>query len=184
MARPEPPPPWFPCHRKCFHEKDQLNHRYHAKRALYLGELARALAASPPAPGASARLAALDGDARRPALLLAPRGSAPPFAVRLLPALPPGAFPLRKLAPSGNNLRSARAPGGGGEAAAPTPMYNAGMLADMMAARHAAHLQALFARLPCLKDALLLLKVTLPPPPPFIPHFLSTTATAAGPRNY
>jgi hypothetical protein len=52
--------------------------------------------------------------------------------------------------------------GGDGVEVVPTPGYNAGLLQDMMAGRHAAHLRALFDRLPLLRDALLMLKVHPP----------------------
>ncbi len=43
----------------------------------------------------------------------------------------------------------------------PTPVYNSGVLMDMMTTRHSEVLLALFERVPVSKDAVLLLKVTL-----------------------
>ena len=61
------------------------------------------------------------------------RAGADACAIRLLPILAPGTFPLAKLAPERNNLRASSGPaatgqaGAGKEAAAlpPTPHYNA-----------------------------------------------------------
>ena len=54
----------------CFHEKDFLNYRYHAKRASYLATVAQRLDAS----GLYERVewAAFKGDLRKPVLLLKP----------------------------------------------------------------------------------------------------------------
>lgn len=127
----------------CLDQKDQLNHRYHAKRALYLAHLVGVLKGQP-------RVAAVSwdsfaGDPRKPALVLHPEERVSPggFTIRLLPALPAEAFPLARLGPDRNNLRSASKEGSGpaakdGSSAGkggqaqqqllPTPHYNASVL--------------------------------------------------------
>ncbi|KAL4426966.1 hypothetical protein ABPG77_009527 [Micractinium sp. CCAP 211/92] len=91
----------------CFDNKDQLNHRYHAKRALYLAHLAAALRKHPELGGLSWEC--LADDPRRPVLVLQPPAgtSQAGFRVRLLPAAPPELCPLHRLGPGRNNLRSA-----------------------------------------------------------------------------
>lgn len=116
----------------CFDDKDQLNHRYHAKRALYLAHAVATVSA------------ALDvdfiewepfrGDPRRPVAVL--RLGEGAGAIRLLPAAPSTLFPLARLAPTRNNLRSAAKPPKKGSKDAepellPTPYYNSGILQDM-----------------------------------------------------
>lgn len=79
-------------------------------------------------------------------LLLHPAPGASPsgLTLRLLPTLPPSTFPLARLAPHRNNLRTAAPPaaaaaaapakpaagaqGGEGDAGAPTPHYNTSVL--------------------------------------------------------
>ena len=64
------------------------------------------------------------------------RAGAETCAVRLLPALAPGTFPLAKLAPERNNLRASLGPAAAGKAGAgkdapalpPTPHYNAAVI--------------------------------------------------------
>jgi hypothetical protein len=58
-----------------FHEKDYLNHRYHVKRALFLGGIAKALEANCSA-FESFELVPFKGDVRKPILVLTP-GEAP-----------------------------------------------------------------------------------------------------------
>lgn len=54
-----------------FHEKDYLNHRYHAKRALFLAGLARHLEAKCKV-FESIKVVPFRGDARKPILVLTP----------------------------------------------------------------------------------------------------------------
>lgn len=93
----------------CFDSKDQLNHRYLAKRALYLAHVAAALRGHPQLSGTA--WTCLASDPRRPVLLLHPRPGLSPagFVVRLLPAAPLELCPLARLGPARNNLRSAAA---------------------------------------------------------------------------
>lgn len=64
------------------------------------------------------------------------RAGAESCAIRLLPVLAPGTFPLTKLAPERNNLRVSSGPAAAGQAGAdkdapalpPTPHYNAAII--------------------------------------------------------
>ncbi|CAI7784313.1 unnamed protein product [Closterium sp. NIES-54] len=92
----------------CFREKDVLNHRYFARRALYLATLARHLAACDWV--AAVEWSTLRDDVCKPILLVIPR-ACKSWKLRLLPCLSPATFPARKLAPSRNNVRHAASPG-------------------------------------------------------------------------
>ncbi|CAL8472362.1 g11905 [Coccomyxa elongata] len=152
--------------RACFDEKDHLNHRYFARRAQYLGELAAALRKTPSFRQVSWEF--LGHDARKPVLIIRPqpRGQDRPlaFTLRLVPIIAPGTIPLQKLAPDRNCIRPAAA-----EAAAPdeqprqelppTPLYNSALLQDMLVDVQQAALQEAVAALPQLPDAIILLKV-------------------------
>lgn len=85
----------------CLHKKDNLNYKYHARRALYLAVLSKALAKTPAF--SQQRLDALQGDPTRPALLLHLPAPAP--TLRLLVVPPRDLFPVHKLAPDRNNIR-------------------------------------------------------------------------------
>ncbi|CAI5480139.1 unnamed protein product [Closterium sp. Yama58-4] len=137
----------------CFREKDVLNHRYFARRALYLATLARHLAACDWV--AAVEWSTLRDDVCKPILLVIPR-ACKSWPLRLLPCLSPATFPARKLAPSRNNVRQAAS--AGGELLA-TPRYNMGVLED--AAHTAAHhlVSHAMALVPALPHALVLLKV-------------------------
>lgn len=135
--------------------KDQLNHRYHAKRALYLSHLRKALSKLPEvksvdwSPGFNA--------ARRPTLLLKlQKGtSSSGLSIRILPTLAPDAFPKSKLGPDRNNLRSAVDDDG---KQVPTPHYNASVLQDMSIIQHAQWLKRVSENVPHFSAAVVLLK--------------------------
>ena len=145
----------------CFDDKDQLNHRYHAKRALYLSHVATALEKKASALGIAAVEwgGCVAGDPRRPFLLVRLQDGGPPL--RILAAAPPTAFPLHRLHPSRNNLRTATKPGGkGGEPELlPTPFYNAGIVQDMLMIEHAAVMRAAGAAAGGYAHAAMLLRV-------------------------
>ncbi|CAI5527769.1 unnamed protein product [Closterium sp. Naga37s-1] len=137
----------------CFREKDVLNHRYFARRALYLATLARHLAACDWV--VAVEWSTLRDDVCKPVLLVIPR-ACKSWPLRLLPCLSPATFPARKLAPSRNNVRQASS--SGGELLA-TPCYNMGVLED--GAHTAAHhlVSHAMGLVPALPHALVLLKV-------------------------
>ena len=143
--------------RSCLLAKDYLNHKYHAKRFLYLRHIAHQLAADDRL-AAGAQLEMLDGDLRRPVLCLRLRGAS--WALRLTVQAPTDTFAPTKLAPDRNCLRSASAQAGappaqvadGGAATGAdgaeaqllaTPAYNAGILADIFYQSHCCTLAAL-----------------------------------------
>ncbi|KDD73642.1 hypothetical protein H632_c1970p0, partial [Helicosporidium sp. ATCC 50920] len=156
-------------------ERDRLNSRYHAKRALYLAHVARELRACPGV--ARVEWACLRGDARRPALKIFAEGAegvdvgsrrAPCIVLRPVPR--PNTFVLRRLAPDRNNVRSVRreAPAARKGAAPavstedlllPTPHYNASIVADQQLALHQARLARLLARCGASASALRLILV-------------------------
>lgn len=163
---------------ECFDDKDQLNHRYHAKRALYLAHIAASLGKK----GAGVDdlgIAAIDwdllrGDPRRPILVLRVKEStvtAPGTTIRLLPAAPVDLFPLQKLGPSRNNLRSVTKTAGAAAASPPapadatvpellpTPYYNCGILQDMLLLEHTRTMRTVGKKVPALGEASILLRV-------------------------
>mmetsp|Transcript_17344 Transcript_17344/g.56764 ORF Transcript_17344/g.56764 Transcript_17344/m.56764 type:complete len:1002 (+) Transcript_17344:276-3281(+) len=90
---------------QCFREKDYLDQRYTAKRALYLAKLAAALQkASGDVRSESLGLSFIDGDVRSPCLVLQPSLPGCP-KVRLIPSLAEDVFPASKLHPGRSNLR-------------------------------------------------------------------------------
>lgn len=145
--------------RGCLLAKDYLNHKFHAKRLLYLRHIADCLAAAGALSGAP-QLEALNGDVRRPVLRLRLRGAS--WALRLHVHAPTSAFVPAKLGPDRNCLRSASAkstsavPPLAGAAVTvaardgsiesqllATPAYNAGVLADMFYQDHCCALAGL-----------------------------------------
>jgi U3 small nucleolar RNA-associated protein 22 len=161
--------------RSCFDDKDYLNHRYHAKRALYLSHVAAVLQARAERLGiADINWDVLRGDARRPTVVFKLQGAdqqgGPGWCeVRLVPALVVGAFPFQKMAPEKNCLRSVNKRKKESESKAtedpaepqllPTPCYNATVIEDMLLVEHANLLAATAATAPCVSQAAVLLRV-------------------------
>ncbi|CAI5968475.1 unnamed protein product [Closterium sp. NIES-65] len=106
---PSAPPPYRRGSKACFREKDILNHRYFARRALYLATLARHLVQCNWV--IAVEWSTLRDDVCKPILLIIPR-ACKSWPLRLLPCLSPATFPARKLAPSRNNVRQAASAGG------------------------------------------------------------------------
>ncbi|GAB4820593.1 hypothetical protein N2152v2_007639 [Parachlorella kessleri] len=172
---------------ECFDSKDQLNHRqvkgrYHAKRALYLAHIMQALQSEPAV--SKVVLGTLCNDPRKPVLLVHPPPGASPsgLIIRIIPTAPPALFPLPRLAPTRNNLRTATAPppaaaaagaakpagaataaGAGSEPQAetglPTPHYNTSILQDMLLLSQHKACQAAAGRAPHFAAAAALLRV-------------------------
>ncbi|KAK9832639.1 hypothetical protein WJX81_006336 [Elliptochloris bilobata] len=147
----------------CFDEKDQLNNRYFARRWRWLAALAAGLRRK--AAFRTQRWEFLDGDIRRPVLVITPRAkkgvARSEFELRLLPCVAPGTFPAVRLAPDRNNLRTAVAETAAGAAPEllPTPHYNAAILRDMLLPVQHGVLARAAMQLPAFCDAALLLKV-------------------------
>ena len=162
---------------QCFTNKDQLNHRYHAKRLMFLAHIARhlkAAVADEPSPFGdgfivdSIEWGLFNGDPRRPVLHVVfvvaagEDGYFPPtppqrVVVRLLPAPPRSLCPLHKLSPDRNNLRSVL--NHTEEHPVPTPHYNNGILQDMMMSEVGAAVAAAATKTPRLGEASVLLKI-------------------------
>jgi U3 small nucleolar RNA-associated protein 22 len=138
-----------PLPRDCLHAKDYLNHRYHAKRLLYLTHLAehlKGLCCQPP------HFIVPHGDIRRPVLHLKPKNAL--FGVALHIIAPAEAFIAAKLGPERNALRTAHLPpssqnlpfnnkhaaqgtqSDSEKQLLATPVYNAGVLSDMFYHQH------------------------------------------------
>jgi U3 small nucleolar RNA-associated protein 22 len=177
----------------CFDDKDQLNHRYHAKRALYLSHVATALQSKKVAKQLGLNTTTTStvpqlewvpfrDDPRRPVLVLHFQPgtfSSTGATLRIIPVAEPDLFPLQKLAPMRNNLRSvckklssAAAVASGGEKRAPsnategsssellpTPYYNAGILQDMLMLEHSKTLQKIANNASKFGEAAILLRV-------------------------
>jgi U3 small nucleolar RNA-associated protein 22 len=160
--------------RACFDDKDQLNHRYHAKRALYLAHLVAPLSDLPGVE--SVAWGHIADDPRRPALVLRPAGGgAAGLTLRVLPAAEPALFPLHRLGPLRNNLRTAKDPKANnaagkkagskrddgpdaGEILSPTPRYNSSVLQDMQLVAHRRTVAAVSAAAPHFAEAGVLLR--------------------------
>ena len=153
----------------CFSRKDTVNHRYHDKRALYLGTLAKAVAASPLF--SSVTLEAWGGDTAKPVLVCKPTAAgASKFVVRIHVGVAPGTFQAHRLAPGFNNVRraatglvassdsSAGAGAGAGADEPATPRYNAGVLADMFMQLQLKTFHEALVAAPAVPDALVVLK--------------------------
>lgn len=129
----------------CLREKDFLNHRVTGVQALYLARVASCVkgAVWEPRPHGHRH-------ARAPALLVP--GPPPYEHLRLVVSLEADAFPLAKLAPARANLKAAAA-----GAEAPSPVYNASLLADMHMEQVAVRTRAAASAVPALPAACALL---------------------------
>lgn len=156
--------------KSCFDEKDQLNNRYFAKRALYLAHVGINLLNLRKLGIANVQWSLLCGDPRLPVLLVTTdtNSEVDGKKIRLIPCLNLAAFPLRKLAPEKNNLRSANKTEEGdtgkdsvGQHQVPTPYYNTAILKDMMIVEHAKKLKEMANRVPGFAGASVLLRLWL-----------------------
>ncbi|KAF3441314.1 hypothetical protein FNV43_RR15227 [Rhamnella rubrinervis] len=139
--------------KKCFHQKDYLNYRYHAKRCLYLCIIKKHLTSSSLV--RKVDWSTLQNEARKPVLIVYPAVNfveAPGFLVRIIPVAT-SLFCISKLNLERNNLR-AKHQGG-----TPTPMYNTSILEDMFIEDTAKFVKKTFLGWKELREALILLKV-------------------------
>ncbi|CAM6124508.1 unnamed protein product [Calypogeia fissa] len=144
----------------CFHEKDFLNHRYYAKRILYLAHLERKLRKCSAI--SSIVWSSFCWDSRKPILVLRPgpdeTGTTTKFFIRILPSISTDVFDISKLVLGRNNVREAKDEEG---TAKPTPFYNSGIMEDMLMEGISAWLQSGLSKSSALRDALSLAKVWL-----------------------
>ncbi|KAJ7944284.1 Nucleolar protein 6 [Quillaja saponaria] len=113
--------------KECFHEKDYLNYRYHAKRCLYLCLIRKYLESSPAFQKVG--WSTFHNEARKPVLVVYPAVKpvdVPGFCVRLIPTAT-SLFNISKLSLKRNNIRALNQ----GTVLQPTPKYNSSILEDM-----------------------------------------------------
>ncbi|KAJ1264900.1 hypothetical protein BS78_08G037300 [Paspalum vaginatum] len=141
--------------KECFHEKDFLNHRYHAKRCLYLCVIEKSLRSSQLICKIS--WSTFQDEARKPVLHVYPAEIAdlPGFYVRIIPTAS-SLFNVSKLNVSTrNNVRAYMKDG----INLPTPKYNCSILEDMFLEENSEFMSNTFADWKALQDALVLVKV-------------------------
>lgn len=143
-----------------FQEKDHLNMRYIHKRAFYLAALAGAIEQANI--GVNCFYSVIE-DPRKPILVLKPNknSSESDFSnikavIKVHLAHEENLFPLSKLSPSRNNIRSDLMDKN--QTLAATPRYNASILEDALFAPHLLFLNNVQAKCPEFASALLLLK--------------------------
>lgn len=139
--------------KECFHEKDYLNYRYHAKRCLYLCVIKKYLKSS--SLFQKIELSAFQNEARKPVLVLYPGenfGENPLSSIRLIPTAK-SLFNSSKLNMQRNNIRALD------QGIDATPMYSSSILEDMVLEENAKFVTSTFLGWKELGEALILLKV-------------------------
>ncbi|KAM6036588.1 nucleolar protein 6 isoform 3-T3 [Theristicus caerulescens] len=147
-----------------FQDKDNLNQRYHRKRALYLAHIAQHF--SKEKLFGSVKFAYMNSNHLKPILLLRPQGKDEKMVTVRLHACPvPGLFKPSRFYPSKNNVRTAwfmeQSTPKEGATEPPTPHYNNSILCDTVLLSHLHFLSSAAADFPGMKDGLALLKVWL-----------------------
>jgi len=134
----------------CFDEKDYLNHRYFSKRLLYLSHMLTHLRKH------KKKLGMIDigwheelKDPRKPCVSLIYEDW-PDLRIVLWPVLDIELFPINKLSPERNNIRTDTSfENNGDPKLAPTPIYNASIIEDMFQFHNASVLRGLTDQFPC-----------------------------------
>ncbi|KAL3630291.1 hypothetical protein CASFOL_023275 [Castilleja foliolosa] len=137
--------------KECFHEKDYLNYRYHAKRFLYLCTIKNHLKHSSLVQ--DVKWSTFHNEARKPVLVVYPAARLSDnsvFSLKIIPTAP-SFFTLSKLNSERCNIRSLSQ-----EA---TPKYNSSILEDMFIEDNAKFIKRTIMGCKELGEALLLLKV-------------------------
>uniref|UniRef100_A0A8C9NV88 Nucleolar protein 6 n=1 Tax=Serinus canaria TaxID=9135 RepID=A0A8C9NV88_SERCA len=148
--------------REIFQDKDNLNQRYHRKRALYLSHIAQHL--SKEKLFGSVKFAYMNSNHLKPILLLRPQGKDEKIVtVRLHACLNSDLFKPSRFYPSKNNVRTAwfMEQSSPKEGTPPTPHYNNSILCDTVMLSHLHFLSNAATDFPGMKDGLALLKVWL-----------------------
>uniref|UniRef100_A0A8C3SQ80 Nucleolar protein 6 n=1 Tax=Chelydra serpentina TaxID=8475 RepID=A0A8C3SQ80_CHESE len=144
--------------RAILQDKDNLNQRYHRKRALYLAHIAQHL--SKEKLFGSVRFTYMNSNHLKPILLLQPQGKDEKLVtVRLYACPAPGFFKPSRLYPSKNNVRTAWFLEQAAEP--PTPHYNNSILCDTGLESNLLFLAGASAGFPGMRDGVALLKVWL-----------------------
>ncbi|KAF7151525.1 hypothetical protein RHSIM_Rhsim02G0060300 [Rhododendron simsii] len=141
--------------KEMFHEKDYLNHRYHAKRFLYLCIIKRYLKLSSVAE--KVEWSTFQNESRKPILVVHPAmriAEAPIVLVRIIPTAT-SVFNVAKLNMKRNNIRALNQ----GAVLQPTPKYNSSILEDLFLEDNAEFVRRTFLGWNELGEALILLKV-------------------------
>ncbi|XVF17901.1 hypothetical protein REPUB_Repub10bG0164600 [Reevesia pubescens] len=141
--------------KECFHEKDYLNYRYHAKRCLYLCVIKKYLKSSSSIQ--KVEWSALQNEARKPVLVVYPAANldeAPGLFIRIIPTAT-SLFNLSKLNLKRNNVRALNI----GDVPQPTPKYNCSILEDMFLEENSKFVKKTFSGWKELGEASILLKV-------------------------
>ncbi|XP_061342356.1 uncharacterized protein LOC133288574 isoform X3 [Gastrolobium bilobum] len=140
--------------KECFHEKDYLNYRYHAKRCLYLCLMKKYLESSPSI--GRVEWSTLQNEARKPLLIVYPAAKlveVPGVFVRIIPSAM-SLFSISKLSLKRNNIHNLNH----GTALLATPKYNSSILEDMFI-EDTEFINKFFLGWKELREALILLKV-------------------------
>ncbi|XP_039128764.1 nucleolar protein 6 isoform X2 [Dioscorea cayenensis subsp. rotundata] len=141
--------------KECFHRNDYLNHRYHAKRCLYLRVIAKSLKSSPLVQ--KVRWSTFQNEARKPVLILS---LVPELSelhgcyIRIIPTAS-SIFDTSRLSLEKNNVREVSQDG----ISQPTPRYNSSILEDMFLEDNAEFVKKMFLEWSSLEEALVLVKV-------------------------
>ncbi|KAJ1692881.1 hypothetical protein LUZ63_009579 [Rhynchospora breviuscula] len=140
--------------KECFHEKDYLNYRYHAKRCLYLCVIEKFLKSEPSI--RHIQWSTFSGEGRKPVLLVYPETELPEasLSLRIIPTAS-AVFNISKLILSRNNVRSFSQ----GGITQPTPNYNSSIVEDMFLEENSDFVRKSFLESRSLVEALILLKV-------------------------
>ncbi|KAK1287468.1 hypothetical protein QJS10_CPB19g00575 [Acorus calamus] len=140
--------------KECFREKDFLNHRYHAKRCLYLTVIKKQLESCQDV--RRIEWSTFQNEARKPVLLVHPvnvvEGSE--FFIRIIPTATL-MFDAGRLNLSRSNVRSLNEEG----ASQTTPKYNNSILEDMLLEENMEFIKKAFLGRKELAEALLLLNI-------------------------
>nr|XP_030113545.1 nucleolar protein 6 isoform X1 [Taeniopygia guttata] len=153
--------------REIFQDKDNLNQRYHRKRALYLSHIAQHL--SKEKLFGSVKFAYMNSNHLKPILLLRPQvltGKDEKIVTVRLHACPySDLFKPSRFFPTKNNVRTAwfmeQSTPKEGATEPPTPHYNNSILCDTVMLSHLHFLSNAATDFPGMKDGLALLKVWL-----------------------
>ncbi|XP_068637494.1 uncharacterized protein [Aristolochia californica] len=141
--------------KECFHEKDFMNHLYHAKRCLYLTVIEKHLRSCSAV--REIEWSPFQNEVRKPVLIVYPElEHDEPFQllIRLIPTVPI-LFNIAKLNLTRNNVRALNQ----GGVLQPTPKYSSSILEDMHLEENAAFVKKTFSGWKDLGEALILLKI-------------------------
>ncbi|KAJ0961338.1 hypothetical protein J5N97_000600 [Dioscorea zingiberensis] len=141
--------------KECFHRNDYLNHRYHAKRCLYLCVIAKSLKSSPLVQKIG--WSAFQNEARKPVLIVSlvhELSELHGCYIRIIPTAS-SMFDVSRLNLNRNNVREVSHDG----ISQPTPKYNSSILEDMFLEDNAEFVKKMFLEWSSLEEALILIKV-------------------------